>query len=104
MEIMGVIISIVMFVGIILGLMFLFNVYTKFLAKLSAKQLQKKLDAGKINDVKLVKLYESYKKQKDNKIIGILLCGIFYKSYLKIPESAYNLYRQEMIKRNLPVE
>lgn len=36
--------------------------------------------------------------------MAFLLSGIFYKSYLKIPEAAYNLYEQEMIKRNLPLQ
>jgi hypothetical protein len=94
-------IGLLLLVVIILGLMLLFNVYTKFLAKLSAKQLQKKLESGKISDEKLVKLYHTYKKQKSNKFMAILMAGIFYKSYLKIPEAAYNLYKQEMIKRNL---
>ena len=68
-----------------------------------SKQLQKKLESGKINDDKLVKLYNTYKNQKDNKLMAILLSGIFYKSYLKIPQAAYDLYEQEMIKRNLPL-
>ena len=97
-------IAVLLAVVIIGGLMLLFNVYTKFLAKLSSKQLQKKLESGKINDDKLVKLYNTYKKQKDNKLMAFLLSGIFYKSYLKIPEAAYNLYEQEMIKRNLPLQ
>ena len=93
-----------LFIIIIGGLMLLFNVYTRFLAKLSSKQLKKRLDSGKIDDAKLVKLYNSYKKQKDYKLLAFLLSGIFYKSYLKIPEAAYNLYEQEMIKRNLPLQ
>ena len=93
-----------LFIIIIGGLMLLFNVYTKFLAKLGSKQLKKKLDSGKIDDAKLVKLYNTYKKQKDNKLMAIFMSGIFYKSYLKIPEAAYNLYKQEMIKRNLPLQ
>ena len=101
-------IAILLAVVIIGGLMLLFNVYTKFLAKLSTKQLQKKLqkkiESGKINDNKLVKLYNSYKKQKDNKLLAIFMAGIFYKSYMKIPEAAFDLYKQEMIKRNLPLE
>ena len=97
-------IAILLAVVIIGGLMLLFNVYTKFLAKLSSKQLKKRLDSGKINDAQLVKLYNTYKKQKDNKLMAFLLSGIFYKSYLKIPEAAYNLYEQEMIKRNLPLQ
>ena len=100
---MGAFISILLFIVIIGGLMLLFNVYTKFLAKLSSKQLQKRLAAGKVNDEKLVKLYNTYKKQKDNKIMAILMSGIFYKSYLKIPQAAYDLYEQEMIIRNLPL-
>ena len=73
-----------LFIIIIGGLMLLFNVYTKFLAKLSSKKLQKKLESGKINDDKLVKLYNTYKKQKDNKLMAILMSGIFYKSYLSL--------------------
>ena len=95
-------VSIILFIVIVGGIMFLFNIYTKFLAKLSSKQLQKKLESGKISDEKLIKLYSSYKKQKDNKLMAILMSGIFYKSYLKIPQAAFNLYEQEMIKRNLP--
>ena len=38
------------------------------------------------------------------KFLAIFLAGIFYKSYMKIPEAAFNLYKQEMIKRNLPLE
>ena len=49
-----------------------------------------------------IKKWNSYKKQKDSKLLGILMAGIFYKSYLKIPQAAFNLYEQEMIKRNLP--
>ena len=97
-------IAVLLAVVIIVGLMLLFNVYTKFLAKLSIKQLQKKIESGKINDNKLVKLYNSYKKQKDNKLLAIFMAGIFYKSYMKIPEAAFDLYKQEMIKRNLPLE
>ena len=96
-------VSLILFIVIIAVIMFLFNIYTKFLANLSAKQLKKKLEAGKINDQKLIKLYNTYKKQKDNKLMAILMSGIFYKSYLKIPQAAYNLYEQEMIKRNLPL-
>ena len=96
-------VSIILFIVIVGGIMFLFNIYTKFLAKLSSKQLQKKLESGKISDEKLIKLYSSYKKQKDNKLMAILMSGIFYKSYLKIPQAAFNLYEQEMIKRNLPI-
>lgn len=91
------------FIVLIIGLMFLFSLYTKFLAKLSTKQLAKKLESGKIDDKKLIKLYNTYKKQKDNHLMAFLFAGIFYKSYLKIPEAAYNLYEQEMIKRNLPL-
>ena len=97
-------IAVLLAVVIIGGLMLLFNVYTKFLAKLSTKQLQKKIESGKINDNKLVILYNSYKKQKDNKLLAIFMAGIFYKSYMKIPEAAFDLYKQEMIKRNLPLE
>ena len=97
-------IAILLAVVIIGGVMLLFNVYTKFLAKLSTKQLQKKIESGKINDNKLVKLYNSYKKQKDNKLLAIFMAGIFYKSYMKITETALDLYKQEMIKRNLPLE
>lgn len=85
----------------LIGVMFLFSIYTKFLAKISTKGIQKRLDSGKIDDKKLMKLYKEYKKQKDNKILAIFLAGIFYKSYLKIPEKAYEAYEQEMIKRNL---
>ena len=96
--------TVLLFIVIIGGLMLLFNVYTKFLAKLSTKQLQKKIESGKINDNKLIKLYNSYKKQKDNKLLAIFMAGIFYKSYMKIPEAAFYLYKQEMTKRNLPLE
>ena len=53
-----------LFIIIIGGLMLLFSVYTRFLAKLSSKQLKKRLDSGKIDDAKLVKLYNTYKNRK----------------------------------------
>ena len=62
-----------LFIIIIGGLMLLFSVYTRFLAKLSSKQLKKRLESGKIDDAKLVKLYNTYKKQKDNKLMAFLL-------------------------------
>lgn len=97
--------SLILVVAIIIGIMYLFSIYANFLAKMAGKSLQKKIDSGKFTDEKLIKSYNSYKNsQKWNKIISIIFSGIFYKSFLKVFETPFHIYKAEMIKRNLPLE
>ena len=99
-----ILIPVLILVIVIIGLMFLFNIYTKFLAKLTVKNMKKKIDSGKINDKKLIKLYNNTKKNKDNVALAIIMSGVFFKFYMRIPRAAFALYEEEMINRNLPLE
>ena len=96
-----ILLTFVIVVGIIIISMFLYKTYIDFIIKLNAKKITKKLESGKINDKKLVRLYQSSKKQKDNTFLAVFTAGLFYKQYLRIFQTIYGLYEQEMIKRNL---
>ena len=89
---------VILFIG---GMFFLYSKYINFLVKFNINNVKKKIDSGKINDKKLVKLYQSSKKQKDNTFLAVFMAGLFYKQYLRIFQTIYGLYEQEMIKRNL---
>ncbi|MCP1224236.1 hypothetical protein [Sebaldella sp. S0638] len=98
-----IIIPILIFAVIIIGLMFLFSKYTEFLARITVNRMKKKIDSGKISDKKLIKLYKGTKWQKDNVIFAILMSGIFYKFYLRVPKAAFAIYEEEMTNRNLHI-
>jgi uncharacterized membrane protein YbjE (DUF340 family) len=92
---------VILFIG---GMFFLFSKYINFLVKFNINNVKKKIDSGKINDKKLIKMYKNTKMQKNNVILAIFMAGIFYKSYLKIPSGTFELFEKEMINRNLPLE
>ncbi|OCG63990.1 hypothetical protein [Gilliamella sp. GillExp13] len=87
----------------LVGLWFCFAHYIRFLSKLTCKRIKKRLESGKISNAKLIRSYNSFKKWKDCKWLAILTFGLLYKEYIKIQNMYFNAYKEEMIKRNLPL-
>lgn len=93
--------AIIVLIAIVLGIMFLFNMYSKMLSKISQKGIRRSLEKGKINDQKLIKLCNAADKGRKRTFLAIFMYGIFYKSFLNMQEDIYQLYKGEMDKRGL---
>ncbi|GAA3609000.1 hypothetical protein GCM10023078_40040 [Gibbsiella greigii] len=93
----AILVVLVVSVYLILGL------YVRGITALSKKILQRRLSSGEMSDKKVTKFYHSYKKKKDQRLVPILIFGIFYKSFVRMQGEFYALYRAEMEKRQLPL-
>ena len=82
---------------------FLMSLYMGLLGKWSYKRVSKKIQSGKMSDKALIRNYNKFKKSKDNKIMAILICGVFFKSYIKLQNCTFEAYKEGMIQRNLPL-
>lgn len=98
MDTILVLILFILFIAIIL---FVFNLYCKFLGKMTQNSIKKRIAKGKISDKQLLKLYKTADRGHRRKWIAIFLYGIFYKSFLKMQEGTYLLYKEEMERRGL---
>lgn len=92
---------IVILIVFVLGIMLLFNFYTRLLSKISQNGIRRKLEKGKISDQQLEKLCNAVDKGRKRKMMAIFMYGIFYKSFLNMQEDIYQLYRAEMEKRGM---
>ena len=93
--------SIIVLIAFILGVMLLFNLYSRMLSKISQRGIRKLLEKGNLNDQRLIKLCNAADKGRKRKFLAIFMYGIFYKSFLNMQEDIYVLYKGEMDKRGL---
>lgn len=93
--------SIFVLIAFILGIMLLFNLYSRMLSKISQRGIRRQLEKGKINDQRLTKLCNAADKGRKRKFFAIFMYGIFFKSFLNMQEDIYQLYKAEMDKRGL---
>ena len=98
---MNTVTSIVVLIAFILGIMLLFNLYTRMLSKIQQNAIRRRLEKGKVNDQQLIKLCSAADKGRNRKMMSIFMYGIFYKSFLNMQEDVYQLYKAEIDKRGL---
>lgn len=91
----------IILIAFIIALLVIFHLYSHFLSKLSQNSIKKRLAKGKISDKQLIKFYKLSDKGRKNKWMAILIYGIYYKSYLKMQEGTYQIYRSEIENRGL---
>ncbi|OCG00388.1 hypothetical protein [Gilliamella sp. wkB112] len=89
--------------GVVLVILLFLSFMLVIVGRLKSKTLIRQINAGKISDAKLIRLYNQCKKWKDSKFAAILSSGIFYKQWMKIQNDIFAAYEQGMIKRNLPL-
>jgi hypothetical protein len=90
------------FILVILVIWILYQLYTSILFGLSQKSIKKRLASNKMSDKQLINLYQSVAKaNKHNTMQAIFSYGIFYRSHEKQSDEVYQLYRDEMERRNL---
>ena len=93
--------SIVVLIAFILGIMLLFNLYTRMLSKIQQNSIRRRLEKGKVNDQQLIKLCNAADKGRNRKFMAIFMYGIFFKYFLNMQEDIYLLYKAEIDKRGL---
>jgi hypothetical protein len=81
--------------------MFIFNLYSKLLGKITQSNIKRRIAKGKINDKQLTNLYKAAERGRRSKGMAILFYGIFYKSFINMQEGTYLIYREEMERRGL---
>ncbi|WP_317643535.1 hypothetical protein [Bombiscardovia apis] len=84
-------------------LILLLRLWIKFLARMRNRSIQKKIAAGKIKDKTLMKLYQRFQKSQNGKVIAMMCFGVNYKLFLRTQSDTYEIYKAEMIRRNLPL-
>lgn len=82
---------------------FIFGLYAKGLTYVVMKVRKKQLASGKVNDKKVARGYKHFKKLKDRKILLVLFHGMFFSTVKRQYTELYEMYRNEMIKRGLPL-
>ncbi|NNJ33319.1 hypothetical protein [Lacrimispora defluvii] len=98
---MNDLIAVIIFI-VFLGVLFFINgLYMNFMAKVEQNNIKKKIAKGKIKDKKLIYLYKMSDRNRNNKILAFLAYGIFYRSFLKLNEAKYLLYKEEVERRGL---
>ncbi|KAA8995599.1 hypothetical protein FJU30_23840 [Affinibrenneria salicis] len=95
--------QLIVLIIVIAAMLFIFGLYVRGLTALSKKAIQRQLASGKMTDQQLTKFYHIYKKRKDQHLMPILMHGIFYKSFVRMQRDIYQIYRDEMEKRQLPL-
>ncbi len=98
---METLLQIVLLIIIIAAIMFAFSLYCRMLGKISQNSVKKRIEKGKISDKHLIKLYRTADRGHRNKWLAFFLYGIFYKSFIKMQEGTYLLYKSEMERRGL---
>ncbi len=98
---MDTLMQIVLLIIVIVVIMFVFNLYCKMLGKLSQNSIRKRIGKGKISDKQLIKLYKTSSIGRGSKWVAFFMYGIFYKSFLKMQEGTYQIYKEEMERRGL---
>lgn len=94
-------IAVIIFI-IFLGVLFFINgLYMKFMAKVQQNNIKKKLAKGKMKDKKLIYFYKTTDRNRKNKILAFLAYGIYYRSFLKLNEAKYQLFKEEVERRGL---
>jgi len=105
-----------MFIGIMSCIILIFCTFIYLLMKLYMFVVKSTIKNSKLTDERLTKMYNNmkvskdnkskliiFKKSKDNKIMAILICGVFFKSYIKLQNCTFEAYKEGMIQRNLPL-
>ena len=105
-----------MFIGIMSCIILIFCTFIYLLMKLYMFVVKSTIKNSKLTDERLTKMYNNMKVSKDNKskiiilaiVTGIFCGGVFggifyYFLYKKIFSNTYELYKQGMIERNLPL-
>lgn len=98
---MSTLVQILIAVGFVILILALFQLYTSFLGKLTQNAIKRRIAKGKVSDEQLIKLYHMNEKGRNRKFTAFLFYGIFYKSFLKMQDGTYQLYKSEMEKRGL---
>lgn len=108
--------QIFMAIGILASIIFIFCLFIYILFKLNIFLIKLSINKRTITDEKLTLRYNDMKVNKDNKrqliivsiITGVfcggLIGGIFYYFFIKkMFRDTYEVYKQAMIERNLPL-
>lgn len=93
--------QILLLIAVIAIIMFIFNLYTSLLGKISQNSIKKRIAKGKINDKQLMTLYKAAERGRRGTLMAIFFYGIFYKSFLNMQEGTYLIYKEEMERRGL---
>ena len=94
-------IAVIIFI-VFLGVLFFINgLYMNFMGKVQQNNIKKKITKGKIKDKKLIYFYKTTDRNRKNKILAFLAYGIFYRSFLKLNEAKYQLFKEEVERRGL---
>jgi len=87
---------------IFLGVLFFINgLYMNFMAKVQQNNIKKKIAKGKMKDKKLIYFYKTTDRNRKNKILAFLAYGVYYRSFLKLNEAKYQLFKEEVERRGL---
>ena len=108
--------QIFLFIGIMASIIFIFGLFIYLMMKLNIFLIKSLIYRGKMTDERLICRYNDMKVNKDNKshliklsiisglIGGGLIGGIlFYFLIKKMFTNYYEVYKQAMIERNLPL-
>lgn len=94
-------IAVIIFI-VFLGVLFFINgLYMNFMAKVQQNNIKKKIAKGKIKDRKLIYFYKTTDRNRKNKILAFLAYGVYYRSFLKLNEVKYQLFKEEVERRGL---
>ncbi|SCC01754.1 hypothetical protein [Gilliamella intestini] len=92
-------VKLAVFATLIIGLLTFVGLFIQLLCNVIIKQVK----SDKISDKILMKHYNMLKKYKDNVFFAFLCYGILYRYGMKLNQKAFDVYKQCMIKRNLPL-
>ncbi|OCG07036.1 hypothetical protein A9G13_08605 [Gilliamella sp. wkB178] len=100
---MNVLLRYILAFDLVIAILLFLSLMLVIVGKLKSKTLIRQINAGKISDAKLIRLYNQCKKGKDSKFAAIMSAGIFYKQWITIQNDIFVAYEQGIIKRNLPL-
>lgn len=98
MDDLIVVIIFIVFLGV---LFFINGLYMNFIAKVQQNNIKKKIAKGKMKDKKLIYFYKTTDRNRKNKILAFLAYGVYYRSFLKLNEAKYQLFKEEVERRGL---
>lgn len=94
-------IAVIIFIVFLVVLFFINGLYMNFMAKVEQNNIKKKIAKGKLKDKKLIYFYKITDRNRNNKILAFLAYGLFYRSFLKLNEAKYQLFKEEVERRGL---
>ncbi|MCX8640973.1 MULTISPECIES: hypothetical protein [unclassified Gilliamella] len=99
MNFLQTILALAVAAAIIIGLL----TFIGLLAKFQCYRTIKQVESGKMSDATLMRRYNMTKKYKDSVFWTFFNYGIYYKYGKKLNQKVFEVFKECMIKRNLPL-